>query len=41
MTIEDKTKNEKIQNILNREDAKIFALLSRKIDEYEDLTGEE
>ena len=41
MTTEDKTRNEKIQNIINREDAKIFALLSRKIDEYEDLTGEE
>ena len=41
MTIEDKTRNEKIQNIINKEAAKIFTLSSRKIDKYEDLTGEE
>ena len=41
MTIEDQTKDEKLQYDINREAAKISALLSGKIDKYEYLTGEE
>ena len=41
MTIEDKIKDEKIQYDINREAAKISALSSGKIDQYEYLTGEE
>ena len=41
MTIEDQIKDEKLQYDINREAAKISALLSGKIDKYEHLTGEE
>ena len=41
MTIDDKTKDEKLQYDINREAAKIPALSSGKIDKYEYLTGEE
>ena len=41
MTIEDKIKDEKIQYDINREAAKISALSSGKIDNYEYFTGEE
>ena len=41
MTIEDQIKDEKLQNGVNREAAKISALSSGKIDKYEYLTGEE
>ena len=41
MTIEDQTKDEKLQYDINRGAAKISALPSRKIDKYEYLTGEE
>ena len=41
MTIEDQIKDEKLQYDINREAAKIFALLSGKIDKYDYLTGEE
>ena len=41
MTIEDQIKDEKLQYDINRETAKISALLSGKIDKYEYLTGEE
>ena len=41
MTFEDQIKDEKLQNDLNREAAKISALSSGKIDKYEYLTGEE
>ena len=41
MTIEDQIKDEKLQYDINRETAKISALLSGKIDKYEHLTGEE
>ena len=41
MTIEDQIKNEKLQYDINREAAKISALLSGKLDKYEYLTGEE
>ena len=41
MTIEDQIKDEKLQNDINREAAKISALSSGKIDKYEYLTGEE
>ena len=41
MTIHDKTRDEKIQYDINREPAKISALSSGKIDQYECLTGEE
>ena len=40
MTIDDKFKDEKLQHNINREAAKISALLSSKIDKYEYLTGE-
>ena len=41
MTIEDQTRNEKLQYDINREAAKIPALSSDKNDNYEYLTGEE
>ena len=41
MTIEDQIRDEKLQYNINREAAKISALLSGKIDKYEYLTGEE
>ena len=41
MTIEDQTKDEKLQYDINREAVKISALSSSKLDEYEYLTGEE
>ena len=41
MTIDDKVKDGKLQYDINREAAKISALLSGKIDKYEYLTGEE
>ena len=41
MTIEDQIRHEKLQYDINREAAKISALLSGKIDKYEYLTGEE
>ena len=41
MTIEDQSKDEKLQYDINREAAKISALSSGKIDKYEYLTGEE
>ena len=40
MTIDDKIRHEKIQYDIYREAAKISALSSGKIDEYEYLTGE-
>ena len=41
MTINDKTRDEKLQYNINREAAKISILSSRKIDKYKYLTGEE
>ena len=41
MTIEDQIRDEKLQYDINREAAKISALPSGKIDQYEYLTGEE
>ena len=41
MTIEDQIRDEKLQYDINREDSKISALLSGKIDKYEYLTGKE
>ena len=41
MTINDQTKNEKLQYDINREAAKISALSSGKIHKYEYLTGED
>ena len=41
MTIEDQIRDEKLQNNINREAAKISALASGKIDKYEHLIGEE
>ena len=41
MTIEDQIRDEKLQYDINREAAKISALLSGKTDKYEYLTGEE
>ena len=41
MTTDDKIRDEKLQYDVNREEAKISALSSGKIDEYEFLTGEE
>ena len=41
MTIDDAVRDEKLQHDINREAAKISALLSGKIDKYEYLTGEE
>ena len=40
MTINDKIKDKKVQCNINREEAKVSALLSDKIDKYEYLTGE-
>ena len=41
MTTDDKIRDEKLQYDVNREEAKISALSSGKIDKYEFLTGEE
>ena len=41
MTINDQIKDEKLQHDINREAAKISALLSGKIHKYEYLTGED
>ena len=41
MTIDDKIRDKKLQYDINREAAKISALLSGRIDEYEYLTGKE
>ena len=41
MTIEDQIKDEKLRYEINREAAKVSALLSGKFDKYEYLTGEE
>ena len=41
MTTDDKIRDEKVQNDVNREGAKISALSSGKIDKYEFLIGEE
>ena len=41
MTIEDQIKDEKLQFDINKEAAKISAISSGKIDEYEYLTGED
>ena len=40
MTVDDQIVDEKIQYDINREAAKISALLSGKIDKFEYLTGE-
>ena len=41
MTIDDQIRDEKLQYDINREVAKISALLSNKLNKYEYLTGEE
>ena len=41
MIVDDQIRDEKTQYDINREAAKISALSSGKIDEYECLTGEE
>ena len=41
MTIDDQIRDEKLQYDINREDAKISALSSGKIDKYEYPTGQE
>ena len=41
MTINDQTRDEKLQYDINREAAKISALSSDKINKYEYLTGED
>ena len=41
MTNNDQIRDEKLQNDINREAAKTFALPPSKIHKYEDLTGEE
>ena len=41
MTTDDQIRNEKLQYGINREAAKISALSSGKIDQYEYLTSEE
>ena len=41
MTVDDKIRDETLQYVINIEAAKISALSSRKIDNYEYLTGEE
>ena len=41
MTTDDKIRDEKLQCDIKREDAKMSALWSGKIDKYEYLTGEE
>ena len=40
MTVNEKTRAEKLKYNINREAAKISALSSGKINKYEDLTGE-
>ena len=40
MVIDDKIRDEKLQDDINREAAEISALSSGKIDKYEYLTGE-
>ena len=41
MTIDDKTRDEKLQYDINKEAIKRSASSSKKIDNYEYLTGEE
>ena len=41
MADDDKTRDKKLQNYVNRETAKISALSYEQIDKYEYLTGEE
>ena len=41
MTINDQIRDEKLQDDINREAARISALLSGKIHKYEYLTGED
>ena len=41
MTINDQIRNEKLRHDINREAAKISALLSGKVHKYEYLTGED
>ena len=41
MTIDDKIRDEKLQCDINREETKISALSSGKIDKYEHFPGEE
>ena len=41
MTTDNKIKDEKLEHDINREEAKISALISSKIDKYEYLTDEE
>ena len=41
MTLDDKIKDEKLQQNINRETTKISTLSSGKIDKHEYLTGEE
>ena len=41
ITVHDKSRNEKLQNDINGEAAKISPLASEKIDKYEFITGEE
>ena len=41
MTFDDKIRDEKLQYIINREAAKIWAISSGKIDKYAYPTGEE
>ena len=41
MSIQDQIRDEKLQYDINREDEKISAILSGKIDKYQYLTGEE
>ena len=41
MTINDQTKDEKLQYDINREAAKMSALSSGKLHKYEHLTGED
>ena len=41
MTLEDQIRQEKLPYDINREAAKVSALLSGKIDKYEYLTGED
>ena len=39
MTVDDKARDEKLQNDTNRKAAKMLVLSSGKIDKYEYLTG--
>ena len=41
MITDDRIRSEKLQHNINKEAVKISAFLSRKIDKYEYLTGEE